>query len=595
MKQIEPSGPDGLAQAAAPPYRSPLYPQPPPGSGRLTMAVVTPAEVPLWMLRFLEMALESRRIDIRLLLVPSLPAPYASAAPADLRAFLRLERVLLHWFLRTFRHVEDGALSRVALENLKDKGLCWEQAASEAGADAVRQRVAGLHPDLVLLLGPADWAPALSATSTHGCWIVDGDLTDPDEAGLALLQPIMAGEAATPFGLELVSAQGERIPLAMSWGATRAVSFSQHRDQAFLKLPALLLRALRRLANGQLQVPAAGSQTLRVAPAVSAYAAGVGLRAFAITLKLLAQWRSRRRSAQQPWFVVLPDAQDPLDPRAPRIAATRSLVAEGGNYWADPFPVEHGQRKLLFVEEFIEASGRGVISCLELQADGTALNLGIILQEPFHLSYPQAFQWQGHWYMTVESCESQRVSLYRTDDFPKGWRQVAHLLEGRVCVDPTLYHHEGHWYLFGNVSESGANPSDELFLFVSRALEGPYVAHPGNPIVSDVRRARPAGQLFLHEGKLIRPAQCCAPIYGSAVIFNEVGMLSPQDYAETPLSRLDPMQSGTLDGCHTYNRAGSIEVLDAHGEPPCAPERIQVLDAAAASQATAQLWDAAGT
>jgi hypothetical protein len=593
MNQNEPSGPDGLAQAAAPPYRSPLYPPPAAGAERLKVAVVAPAEVPLWLHRFLEMALASRHIDIRLLLVPASPVPHESAAPADLRAFLRLERSLLRWFLRTFRHLEDGALSQVALENLKDDGLHWQQAAGDA--EAVRQRVAALRPDLVLLLGPADWAPALSAVSVHGCWTIDGDLADPIEAGLALLQPIMAGEVATPFGLELVSAQGGRIPLEMSWGATRAVSFSQHRDQAFLKLPALLLRALRRLADGRLQVPAAGNQTLRVAPAVPAYAAGVGLRAFAITLKLLAQWQSRRRSAQQPWFVVLPDAQDSLDLRSPRVAATRSLVAEGGNYWADPFPVEHGQRKLLFVEEFIETSGRGVITCLELQADGTALNLGIILQEPFHLSYPQVFQWRGHWYMTVESCESQRVSLYRTDDFPRGWRQVAHLLEGRVCVDPTLYLHEGHWYLFGNVSESGANPSDELFLFVSRTLEGPYLPHPANPIVSDVRRSRPAGQLFLHEGRLIRPAQCCAPIYGSAVVFNQIGTLSPQEYAETPLSRLDPVWSGALDGCHTYNRAGEIEVLDAHGEPPPASTRIRVLDAAAAMQAPAHLRDAAGT
>src|SRR3546814_2717271 len=89
-------------------------------------------------------------------------------------------------------------------------------------------------------------------------------------------------------------------------------------------------------------------------------------------------------------------------------------------------------------------------------------------------------------------------------------------------VDPTLHYRDGHWYVFVNISESGGSTSAELFLFVSEQLTGPFRPHPGNPIARDVRHARPAGRLFEHQGRLIRPSQDSADSYGSAIAFNEL-------------------------------------------------------------------------
>src|SRR5690606_12601083 len=102
-----------------------------------------------------------------------------------------------------------------------------------------------LHADLVLLHGAAGLAPALSTLARHGCWVLDPDITDPDRAGLVLLAPILQGDNATELSLHLVS-EGAGAPaaetLVTSHGATSPMSFSQQRDVAFAKLPALLLR-----------------------------------------------------------------------------------------------------------------------------------------------------------------------------------------------------------------------------------------------------------------------------------------------------------------------------------------------------------------
>ena len=118
--------------------------------------------------------------------------------------------------------------------------------------------------------------------------------------------------------------------------------------------------------------------------------------------------------------------------------------------------------------------------------------------------------------------------------------------------------------MFVGISNGRYSNCDELGIYFSDALKGPWTPHPANPVISDVRRARPAGALFRDQGRLIRPSQDCAKAYGYATVFSEVITLSETEYDERPIARLDPgWVKGNL-GTHTYTRTRQFEVIDGN-------------------------------
>lgn len=552
---------------AAPATASPLYATPPGLARPLRVTLVMPQRIPAWLSTFLDMASATGWIDVSVLPVTGATLPTVAELPIDVRAFLAFERARRRWANATLSTVAIGARDGVTVA--PEVRVNVEPAQLTA-------RVRALQPDLVLSLGPPGWSEFLVDCAPWGCWNLDASLVDPDRAGTALLAPMLKDESATEIELELHSASLAPIGLVASWGSTRFGSFNLQREKSFLKLPMLLLRALHRLAADDLRVPRQHLAQLRLAPPKLPLGFAAGARALAITLYRGVQWQLQKRRRTPPWFLVLRQDHAPLDPGAPEVRSSPVALAPPGIEWADPCVVEASGRQLVFVEE-VAPTGKGVIACLELRP-GAVRRLGLALEEPVHTSYPQVFRWNAEWYMTVESSGLRRVSLYKATTFPLGWCRIRDLIRDRVCVDPTLHFHQGHWYLFANIAENGNSTWDELFLFVSDHLEGPFQPHPANPIVSDVRRARPAGRLFQHGGKLVRPAQDCASCYGSAIAFNDVLELSPSRYRERPLSRLAPDWSASLGACHTYSAAGGVEVLDARGYPSAATPRLSIVD-----------------
>jgi hypothetical protein len=232
--------------------------------------------------------------------------------------------------------------------------------------------------------------------------------------------------------------------------------------------------------------------------------------------------------------------------------------------WADPFPLARNGRYYIFFEELAFASGKGHISMIEVHPDGRYSAPTRVLERDYHLSYPSLIEDDGVLYMVPETGQNRTVELYRCIAFPDRWRLERVLMKNVCCVDATLHRDASGWWMFANagIDENDDEMDDELHLYHAPHLHAEWRPHPANPVKSDVRCARPAGNLYYDNGKLYRPAQICAPLYGSGISINQVLELTLQGYVEREVHRIVPARGTEVLGIHTVNRAGAMSVLD---------------------------------
>lgn len=232
--------------------------------------------------------------------------------------------------------------------------------------------------------------------------------------------------------------------------------------------------------------------------------------------------------------------------------------------WADPFVVLRDGRCYLFIEEKLYSTNRGRILCLTLDQDMSILGTQVVLEKPYHLSYPFVFEHDGQLYMVPESKGNHDIQLYRCRNFPYDWEFVKALISPIDAVDATLLQYQGQWWLFANVAKPGASSWDTLNLYrADDLLADEWIPHPLNPILHDVSRARPAGRILSGTGDLIRPSQDSAARYGGALNFNRIQALTSTTYREALEFKFQPPSRGALKAVHTWSESGNWVAIDA--------------------------------
>ncbi len=327
-----------------------------------------------------------------------------------------------------------------------------------------------------------------------------------------------------------------------------SLRFTRNRTVPLDAAGALLGRVL--LASAERQTAPPGGEEVELATARPQWPTTAQTMAF-VSGKLArsVRLRARARGTGLTWLVGIRQSQgEPY----------REIAAPPGHYFADPFLVERDSRHWLFVEDWVEANGRGRLACMEISEGGRAGQPEVILDKPYHLSYPHVFEHRGDYFMIPESCAGSTVELYRATGFPFEWKLEALLAEGVDLVDTTALLQDGVWYFF----TSYAYEPQEAYLFTAARLDGPWQYHPANPIGTDTRNLRSAGAFVSRAGGLIRPAQDCSLGYGYAVAFNEIRRLSPAEFESRETGRLLPTWAPGLTGTHTYNCDSKYEVVD---------------------------------
>ncbi len=355
----------------------------------------------------------------------------------------------------------------------------------------------------------------------------------------------------------LLRGDGTITPVERTVSGARPYSVTLSRDKALWKIAELVCRAAARAQAARVHPPA-GHATPDEPPSRAPTTAELIARSPWRWLRIVTMRALFTRAWEVRVRVAGPRPSAGWTPTPPSPVAWRR-----GHLYADPFLFEHRGRHHLFCEELLPGANRAVISHVALQPGSVAGPPEPVLQEPHHLSYPFVFAHDGEVFLIPETSAEQRVELYRAVDFPRSWRSEAVLLEGLVASDATLLAHEGRLWLFVCVAVPHAAMVDELHLFSAPAPAGPWEPHPLNPVVSDVRGARPAGAIQRWGTALVRPAQDCELRYGGAVSFRQIDVLDTEDYSEREVARLDPAAlGGAVRATHTYASDGLFEAVD---------------------------------
>ncbi|HEY0336220.1 MAG TPA: hypothetical protein VGC70_02690 [Burkholderiales bacterium] len=426
------------------------------------------------------------------------------------------------------------------------------------------ERIRALNLDVLLQLHSGAPAAEMASAARYGLWYLDGRDYPLRSGAPAGFWEVYFARPVTRMQLIKLNGRGEKHVLACSSAGTHPLSVKLNRSNAYWNALSLVPRKLAQLhTRGEEALHAHKGTPLKATADVSALAPDLTAMALQVGRNIgrRARERFKRTFNTEQWILLYHVGDGPCT----RIRDFKRIVPPSDRYWADPHVVcRHGEH-YVFIEEYSFKNAKGHISVIRIDKNGSFTKPTIVLERPYHLSYPFVFDDAGELYMVPESMQNRTVELYRCVEFPHRWEFVCNLLEGISAVDSTLLHHDGKWWLFANVLENeGGSASEELFVYYADALlSGNWTPHPRNPVISDVTRARPAGPIQLRDGQLYRPSQDCSVRYGYAIRINQIAVLSKEDYAETEISRIKPDWSKNVLGTHTLAYAAGLTVVDA--------------------------------
>ena len=239
------------------------------------------------------------------------------------------------------------------------------------------------------------------------------------------------------------------------------------------------------------------------------------------------------------------------------------LPARPGLFAADPFGLERDGVLHIFFEEYDQESARGTISHVAIAEDGTIGEPVPVLDPGVHTSYPFLVEDQGTTFMLPETGAAKELVLYAAVDFPLRWERVATLLPGIPALDASVIRFEGEWWMFATRLDRGANHN--LFVWHAQQLTGPWTPHQANPVKTDAGSARPGGTPYVVNGRLFRPGQDDATVYGGAVVVSEVEVLTHRLFSERSVGTIRPRPGSPYpDGLHTLSAVGSRTLIDGN-------------------------------
>jgi hypothetical protein len=239
------------------------------------------------------------------------------------------------------------------------------------------------------------------------------------------------------------------------------------------------------------------------------------------------------------------------------------IQTSAGRSLADPFVVTRDGRTCIFAEDFASGRPKGRISAFEI-TDRSARELGVALEESFHLSFPYLFTFDGRLFMCPESYAAKEIRIYECVEFPLQWKLATVAMKNVTAADTMIFQKDDLWWMLTNVNRTEPRAyCAELYLFwASTPLTNEWHPHPRNPILTDPLTARNGG-LVRDGAEIIRVGQCQGfRSYGAAASLLQITRISKEEYEEKLISKITPDFMPAIHGTHHFHSDGVYSVWD---------------------------------
>jgi hypothetical protein len=401
-------------------------------------------------------------------------------------------------------------------------------------------------------------------TARNGIWSFHHGDNDFYCGGPGLFWEIYEGSPVSGTVLQILNEKvsGGQV-ICKSFSATHPYSLHRNRNEAYWKTSYFVGRKLQDLLKTPSRKVAITPPASDARPKFYQTPSIPQLLRFSLrSLTRLAAAQLRYRLCDEQWFVAWARRTGSANGVIPGHGKFERLPMPADRFYADPCVVAFEGRDFVFFEDYSFRRHRAGISCATVEPSGGVISIEPVLEEPFHLSYPFVFEIDKSYFMIPESASAKSIRLYRAVHFPLRWEFDRILLDGVEAVDTTIHLRNGMLWMFTNIAQHGASTQDELHLFFANSLYGPWQAHPQNPIVSDVRRARSAGRLFANGEALFRPSQNSSISYGGSIVINAVEEMTTTAYRETKVEEIGPKWLDQAVCTHTLSFSDSFIVTD---------------------------------
>lgn len=247
-------------------------------------------------------------------------------------------------------------------------------------------------------------------------------------------------------------------------------------------------------------------------------------------------------------------------------------------YWfADPFLFEKNGKCYLFYEAYDLIQEKGVIGYSVVDDTIKKLKVNVVLEKPYHFSFPNIFEYNGDVYMMPETCQTNEIKIFKAIEFPDKWIEVKTIIPNVFACDSIIIKDKGNksFLLSSEMYRENVPNNTYASCWIQNCL---YPIHNDFNINTSERvivaegdyGIRNAGSTFHCNGKIFRVGQDCRDKqYGRGIVMYEIISLVP--YIEKYLweknfndfeKNIIRKKQSPLIGIHTYNFSEHYEVVD---------------------------------